>query len=131
MCESQKIRYIHYMEHPDVAGVLACGCVCAGNMEGNISAARERDSLMISRASKRSRWLYRKWRESQKGNEWIEVDGYRVTVFQRAGRWNGVVSSDSENFKQFSRRAYPTSSAAKLAAFDLITKLLAKRQVSS
>lgn len=60
MCESQKIRYIHYMEHRDVAGLLACGCVCAGNMEGDMATARQRDALMISRAAKRRRWLNRR-----------------------------------------------------------------------
>jgi hypothetical protein len=124
MCESQKIRYIHSMEHRDVAGILACGCVCAGNMEGDLAAARERDALMISRAAKRKRWLDRKWKESKKGNDYIKADGYIVTVFYRDGHWNGCVSAEVGDFQKFSRRSYQTSDKAKLAAFDLITGLL-------
>ncbi len=67
MCESQTIRYIHYMEHLGYPQILEVGCVCAGHMEGDISAARTRESSMKSRAGKRARWLTRKWRISAKG----------------------------------------------------------------
>ena len=30
MCESQQIRFIHYMEHKDYSDSLAVGCYCAG-----------------------------------------------------------------------------------------------------
>jgi hypothetical protein len=83
MCESQTIRYVHHMEHPDYPKVLEVGCVCAGHMEGDISAARTREASMKSRTGKRKRWLFRKWRLSSKGNHWIEADGYRVTVYPR------------------------------------------------
>lgn len=124
MCESQKIRYIHYMQHRNVARLLACGCVCAGNMEGDLAAARERDALMIARAAKRKRWLGRKWKESKKGNDYIKADDYIVTVFYRDGHWNGHVRAEGGDFQKFSRRSYGTSDDAKLAAFDLITGLL-------
>jgi len=29
MCETQQIRYVHYMHHPDYAGLLGVGSVCA------------------------------------------------------------------------------------------------------
>lgn len=34
MCESQTIRFVHHMEHPDYSQVLEVGCICAGHMEG-------------------------------------------------------------------------------------------------
>ncbi len=40
MCESQSIRYVHHMQHPQYANVLAVGCVCAGHMEGDLAASR-------------------------------------------------------------------------------------------
>lgn len=42
MCESQTIRYVHHMQHPDYPGVLQVSCVCAGHMEGNLAASRAR-----------------------------------------------------------------------------------------
>ncbi|MEW5930396.1 MAG: hypothetical protein AB1941_23290 [Gemmatimonadota bacterium] len=124
MCEAQSIRYVHYMEHADYAETLACGCVCAGHMEQDLAAARERDESMRSRAGKRARWLTRRWKVSAKGNDWLEADGFRVTIFERNGGWAAAVIATGGTYRHFSRRTYVTENQAKLAAFDLITRLL-------
>jgi len=124
MCESQMIRYVHHMEHPQFPEVLQVGCVCAGHLEGDVAAARTREASMKSRSGKRKRWLTRKWRVSAKGNPWINVDGYRVTVYPRGGGWATTVSVDDNSSVQHSRVNYPTVDRAKLAAFDYITRLL-------
>ena len=33
MCETQEIRYVHHMKHPEYPGSLGVGCVCAGKIE--------------------------------------------------------------------------------------------------
>lgn len=126
MCESQTIRYVHHMEHPQYSEVLQVGCICAGHMEGDVAAARTRESTMKSRSGKRTRWLTRTWRTSAKGNSWIKADGYRVTVYRRANGWAATISSEDDSTVQHSRINYPTLDRAKLAAFDHITKLLGK-----
>jgi hypothetical protein len=123
MCESQTIRYVHYMEHPNYPQVLEVGCICAGHMEGDVAAARTRESFMHSRAGKRKRWLTRKWRMSAKGNSWLRADGYRITVYERGGGWATTVSAEDNSLVQHSRRNYKTQEQAKLAAFDHITRL--------
>lgn len=92
MCESQLVRYVHHMQQDDYADVLSCVCVCAGNMEGDLQRAYMRERRAKSRSAKRKLWLLRNWRVSQKGNEWIKADGYRITVFPRGGRWSACVS---------------------------------------
>ena len=42
MREVQDVRYVHLMTHPDYAGKLRVGCICAGHMEGDSSRARDR-----------------------------------------------------------------------------------------
>lgn len=82
MCEVQEIRYIHHMSHPRYEGTMACGCICAGHMEGDVFAAEERERRMKNAAARRRRWLSRKgWRVSRNGNPTIKAYGYRVTVF--------------------------------------------------
>ena len=56
MCEKQKIRYIHYMQHPDYPDVLEVGSTCAGNMEGSLSSSRAREASikLQSKAAPRS-----------------------------------------------------------------------------
>ena len=131
MCESQEIRYVHHMHHEDYPDVLACGCVCAGYMEGNLAAAKGRDGVMQSRAAKRKRWRSRSWKVSRKGNDWIKADGYIVTIFRRGIAWAASVKAEDESFDQFIRRSYRTPEAAKLAAFDLITELLSEAATSA
>jgi hypothetical protein len=126
MCESQTIRYVHHMEHPSFQGVLAVGCVCAGHMEGDVSAARGREASMRGRASKRARWLTRNWRMSAKGNPTMKADGFRVTVYGRGQGFAATVAEQDGNGLYHARRNYPTVDEAKLAAFDHITRLLAR-----
>lgn len=124
MCESQTIRYVHHMEHPDYPAVLEVGCVCAGHMEENLSASRAREASMKSRASKRKRWIFRAWKVSAKGNPYITVDGFRITVYPCGGGWAATVAAADNSKVQHSRRNFKTISEAKLAAFDHITRLL-------
>jgi len=125
MCESQAIRYVHHMEHPSYQNVLAVGCVCAGHMEGDISAARGREASMRSRVSKRTRWLTRNWMTSAKGNPTIKADGFRVTVYPRGEGFAATVAAQEGDGVYHARRNYRTIEAAKPAAFDHITRLLA------
>ncbi len=127
MCESQIIRYVHHMEHPNYPEALHVGCICAGHMEGDLAAARTREASMKSRVGKRKRWLTRAWRVSAKGNEWIKADGFRVVVYPRGDGWAATVSSEDNSFVQHSRRNYQTEQRAKLAAFDHITQLLGRK----
>jgi hypothetical protein len=124
MCESQTIRYIHHMEHPNYADVLGVGCVCAGHLEQDASAARGREAAMQSRAGKRMRWLTRRWKTSAKGYPWIRVDGFRVTVYPRGVGWAATVVR-GEDPPIHSRRNFNSLDQAKLAAFDQITGILA------
>jgi len=125
MCESQDIRYVHYMSHPKYHEVLAVGCICAGHMEGDLVSARERDSQMHSRAGKRKRWLDRVWKVSRKGNDYIKTDGYIVTAYRKHNGWGATIAAQNDSFVKHIRQLYKTQDQAKLAAFDEITKLLA------
>jgi hypothetical protein len=125
MCESRSIRYVHHMQHSDYSEILKVGCVCAGHMEGNLSASRAREASMKSRSSKRKRWITRAWKVSAKGNPYIAADGYRITVYPRGGGWAATIAAVDDSLLQHSRRNFKTIAEAKLAAFDHITRVLA------
>lgn len=126
MCESQEIRYAHYMYNPAYPDVLVVGCVCAGNMEQDSEAAKARDLQMRLRFSKRKRWLSRKWKVSNKGNPWITSDGYRVTVYRKGAGWGATIAALDSEYVVHARRSFSIMEDAKLSAFDEITLLLAK-----
>jgi hypothetical protein len=93
MCESQEIRYVHYMKHPHYSKILGVGCICAGKMEENYSKAKLRDDFMKKRASRRLRWLNNnRWKISRKGNDWIETDGYIIVMMKQNGFWRGLLT---------------------------------------
>jgi hypothetical protein len=95
-------------------------------MEGDVSAARGREASMRSRGSKRARWLTRNWRTSSKGNPTIKADGFRVTVYPRGQGFAATIAAEDGDGLYHARRNYPTVNEATLAAFDHITKLMAR-----
>lgn len=60
MCETQEIRYVHYMQHRDYPAVLGVGCVCAEYMEQDYEAPRQRERNLVNAARRRERWLKRR-----------------------------------------------------------------------
>lgn len=55
MCESQMIRYVHEMKHPNYPGVLKVGCICASHMEENPAASKKREADLKRQAGKKKR----------------------------------------------------------------------------
>ena len=118
MCETQAIRYVHYMDHPDYPDQLGVGCVCAGHMEHDYEAARHREQSMKNAAHRRSIWLRRTWRTSAKGNPYLNTDGYNIVLYQKHQRWSGIITNRTTGEKLNVRRLYSTLDQAKLAVFD-------------
>jgi hypothetical protein len=129
MCEHQEIRHIHYMQHPEYRKILRCGCVCAGRMEENLTAAKYREAGAHGLARRRKAWPKRKaWKVTPEGQLRIKADGYRVTIFEKDGSWSGLIRRPSTGYKRFAKRTYPSAMAAQLAAFDSLQILKARQR---
>ena len=107
---------------------------------GLVEAAAERDTKaqwqrcvvlwyrnVFSRVPRAKLDAVARWRVSAKGNQWIRADGFRVTVYGRGNRWGATVASEDDNFVRHLRRVFRTANEAKLATFDLISRLLASQ----
>jgi hypothetical protein len=81
MCEAREIRFVHIMEHPRYPGSLRCGCVCAGHLEANYKAARDRERGLKQAAGKRQRASERLQRAS-------ELLQRAAPVIARAQKWH-------------------------------------------
>ncbi len=128
MCEAQDIRYVHYMEHPNFLLTLGCGCVCAEKMEEDYVGPRQREAALKASVGRRKRWLSRKWSVSSNGNDYLNTDGFNITVFQKRDlSWGGRIENRASGELVLSRRIYKTSDHAKLAAFDAMIFLKQKR----
>lgn len=107
MCDQERVRYVHVMEHEDHPDQLRCGCVCAGHMEGDLAAAWDRQESLKCKLKADARWLNRGWKRSQAGNEYRKEDGTLVIIFGRAGRWGYQVKS--ADGRAITRRNLPSS----------------------
>jgi hypothetical protein len=122
MCETTKIRYVHTMAHRNYPEALRVGCVCAGHMEQDLAAAREREARVRKRSSRRTRWLHH-WRTSRNGHPFINTkDGLNVAVFRKDQGWGARLVDRRTGYITESTKAYASEEAAKLAAFDAIER---------
>jgi len=124
MCESQPVRFVHYMSHKDYNQILECGCDCAGHMEGNSARADSRDKSMRNNAARRRNFPNLKgWKVSAKGNPYLRKDGMSITIFKKKLRWLFVINHPKFRDGIFSQRQYISEIQAKQAAFDMMTWL--------
>lgn len=116
MCETQYIRYVHYMEHLNYLDVLGVGSVCAAHMEEDYEAPNQREMQAKSLADRRSRWMSGRWRQSHRGNPYINRNGFHVVLYPRRGRWAFRIER-RDTVKAWYGTGYATLDDAKLAAF--------------
>ena len=109
MCETQSIRYVHYMEHSDYGAVLGVGRVCAGHMEEDYKAAQERERQAKSIANRRTRWLKAQWKKSA-------TAVLAGSLYQPQRLQCCPVSRQAE--RSWSESGFATEYDAKLAAFE-------------
>jgi hypothetical protein len=128
MCERQQIRYVHVMEHAEFPQRIRAGCVCAGNMESDTVAAKEREHRAKSLEARRRRWVEKVWRVSRRGNPFLNVDRFNVALFRKEGAWSGRIEDKTSGKTIFAKRRYADQNAAKLAAFDAVAVLKQRRE---
>ena len=112
MCGEQIIRYVHHMTHPAYRP-LGVGCVCAGRMEGDPQAARERERAFRKRETRRRTFMNRTWRRSRDGNEYLRVRGHVLVLYRIKGSgWTFYFDGERGG------GIYPDRDAALDAAFE-------------
>ncbi len=118
MCGDQIIRYVHHMTHPHYHP-LDVGCVCAGKMEGNIAAARQRERNFRNRQARQNTFLGRTWKTSKNGHQYLKVQGHLVLLYHVPGgrEWKYAID------QVFCPRMYRTREDAVLGAFEELETL--------
>jgi hypothetical protein len=116
MCGNERVRFVHVMAHPELVNRLHVGCNCARNLSGDSTGPREREASLRGRDKSRSRWLTRKWRISERGNDFLNTDSHIIIIYPNKrypSKWSFKVDDE------FGNGAYETSDLAKLAAFEV------------
>ncbi len=116
MCGHQIIRYVHIMKHPAYYRTIGAGCVCAGRMEGNPDAARERENAFKNRQARRETFLRMPLKRSRNGHEYLKYKGEIITVLEdkfKKGQYKTVLRNKYSI-------SYPTKEEALADAYDII-----------
>ena len=67
LCGCKNVRFIHEMYHEDYFERVYVGCICAGIMEGDIIAARERERQVKNRSKRKANFMKREWKAERNG----------------------------------------------------------------
>lgn len=118
LCDCPKVRFVHVMHHDQYFEDLHVGCICAGAMEGDILAARERERLMKNRAKRRRNFPYRRWRTTRYGNYYLSYNGKRVFI-NKMHNGNYNVHADGKTAWTYKGKLIDNFFSAAYAAFDL------------
>lgn len=120
MCESVDIRFVHLMQHPEHPDLLAVGCVCAEHMEEDYARPRAREKRLRSAASRRRTWARRQWRVSERGNSYLNTEGFNLSIFPRGAYWAVSVRNRANGKSRVGVRAHENINAAKAAALNAL-----------
>lgn len=117
LCGYEGIRYLHKMEHPQYFEFIEVGCICAGIMEGDILAAKERDRKLRNRSKRKRNFLNRKWKHAVNGNYYLTYKGDKVFINQCS---NGYYCFyQGKKVYQYKGKPIDNFLSACYAAFDL------------
>jgi len=115
MCGKEDIRYVHIMRHENHQSIGA-GCVCAGNMEGNIDAAKDRENSLKNKINRFKTFSITDLKTSAKGNLYTKYKDTVITFMKNKkenGGWNFVESGEFSSY-------FKTLDEAKRAAFEKV-----------
>jgi len=84
LCGSTQVRIVHEMKHTHFYEPISVGCICAGIMEGDIIAAKERERLVRSRSKRRKNYLKHIWDHTPYGVTLLRYRGGKSSRFMKA-----------------------------------------------
>jgi len=119
LCGCTAVRFVHVMGHDDHFELFKVRCECAGVMEGDLMAAKDRERLVRNRAGRKRRFALLEWGTSGNGNKTLRHKGKRVTIIRSKFGGFGVVFDGATVWRYRDRRIMDMRTAV-LAAFDLI-----------
>ncbi len=118
LCGYEKVRYIHTMRHVDFERDLRVGCICAGVMEGDELAAKERDRKMKNRAKRRRNFIKKEWEKRRYGLYTLEYKGHRLAIEEVNAKYR--CSSDESYTWYYKDKHIRDFLSACYAVFDLV-----------
>lgn len=117
LCDCNKVRYEHIMEHDLYFETVTVGCICAGIMEGDVLKARERERLMRNRSRRRMTFVKHIWKQ-ERWDVWYRTYRKKELVIRKtAGGY--IALAGNRMAERYKGRPIRDFYSAIYAAFDL------------
>ena len=117
LCGYESVRYVHLMKHDEYPEKLRVGCICAGVMEGDLLAAKDRDRKMKNRAKRKQNFPKRNWNRLRNGSFHLRYRGKHLFLNEVNGRYNCCCAGI--RVYRYRNRPITDFLSAAYAAFDL------------
>lgn len=126
-CQEELGRYLVYLCHDAVSNVVIVDRTCAERLTGEPDWVNRdlREAQYLWRIT--TTWSRRKWKRSSRGQAFINVSGYNVTIFEKGRGFGLIIRNTQTKQKQIGRMFYPTVDSAKRGALNAI--LWARRRL--
>lgn len=119
LCGNTKVRFVHHMVNEFTGDELAVGCICAGAMEGDVEAARDREKPLRNKAQRKKNFPKRKWERARSGSFYLNHNSGRI--FINPSRFGGYgVSFRGNQLWSYKGKKILDFETACYAAFDLV-----------
>lgn len=114
MCNNERIRFVHVVTHKDVEEDFKVGCVCAEKLTSDYVTSRRLETALRNKANRRISWSKKKWKVSQNGNHYLNVEDRHLLIYQ---------DKKSKKFKckikeTFGKKSFESIHQAKIAIFN-------------
>ena len=86
------------------------------------AAAPEREKRRLAETEQRRKAVLGPWLLSERGNEYIKMDGFCFVMFSRSGGLGGVMIDTETRETTFSKRTYRTADEFKRHVFSILEK---------
>lgn len=119
MCGNEKIRFVHIMRHPEFAGELYVGCVCAEKMTDDYVNPKKCEIVLKNRSMRRRNFNRQAWRfNTAKHTYSKKYKGEYITIMEsQYGNW-GVFFANQKVW-DYEGRKIRTFKRAERVAFEV------------
>lgn len=124
-CGNDRVKVVFVMTHKTYPEKLRADSACIEKLMDNYVDPIIREKEFLNRHRRRNNWLELPWRVSEQGNDFINVSGYNIVIFEdrrQPGKWGYHVKGGSN------RKLYDTKDLAKIAVFDMFWQLTHSNQ---
>lgn len=125
ICGNDRVRFVFVLSHPEYPEKLKADSACVEKLMDNYVDPVIREKELLNRHRRRLNWLAMPWRLSQQGNDYMNILGYNITIFEdkhKAGKWGYHIAGGAN------RKLFDTKDSAKLAVFDMFWQLTHSNQ---